>query len=205
MNRPHSKKFKNIILTGLPGVGKSTFARVYSVATKREFVDLDRYIKTLTGKSVEVLFAKDGEAAFRQAEDKAFRKMERRQNSVIATGGGTLCNIDNLKLAQSLGLVVLIKAPFEVLATRIFADIKSRPLFAKCEDEEAVKRKLQVLWDERKEFYEQADVVLNSSSGSMDNLSLELQGYERRHFSYNYQNDLEDVVSQAPQSQVPQI
>src|SRR5688500_10313314 len=107
MSRVHSRRFNNIILIGMPAVGKSTFGQTYAHFSKRTFIDFDRYLENIAGKSIPKIFAEQGEDAFRTLEERCLKKLERRQNCTIAMGGGTLCSHQNIAVAKSLGLIVM--------------------------------------------------------------------------------------------------
>ena len=61
----------NIYLIGYMASGKTTLGRALAGALGRTFVDLDDYISRQTGMSVSEIFAKHGEARFRQLEREA--------------------------------------------------------------------------------------------------------------------------------------
>jgi shikimate kinase len=178
------KKFKNIILTGLPGSGKSTFGKIYAIHSGRYFIDFDRFFETITKKKIADVFAKEGENSFREMEQMVLKKLEKKHNYVIAMGGGTLCSEQNFEFARKLGLIVFLDTPLEVVANRLLQDannkIRVRPLFKDLQTYEDILNQVKNLWDERKDFYEKAYIHLNTEYGSLDNLKLQLALYEKK-------------------------
>ena len=188
--------YRNIVVVGMPGSGKSTFAKSYAHHTRRSFLDFDRYVERAAGKTIPQIFAEDGEEAFRALEQKCLRKMERRQHHVIALGGGTPCSTENLEIARSLGVVVFLEASPEVLAGRIFLEKETRPLFAAMQSVEETLARVNELWDGRKSWYEQADIFLQTEFSSIDNLKLQLGVLEQRAFSRDYQREMTAITGE---------
>ena len=204
MAKNMARGYRNIVLVGMPGTGKSTFAKSYAHLTRRSFLDFDRFVERFAGKTIPQIFSEDGEDAFRALEQKCLRKMERRQHSVIALGGGTPCSPENLELARSLGLVVLLETPLEILAQRLYSEKETRPLFAAMQSLEETIARVQELWEQRKTWYEQADLFLQTGFSSIDNLKLQLSVYEQRAFSRDYQRDVVAILGESVQSDAAQ-
>jgi shikimate kinase len=193
------KQFRNIIVIGLPASGKTTFAKAYSVCTKRQFLDLDRYIEFVTHKTIAQLFESKAlqddegmtsEQKFRQIEKKALEKILRRSNTVMSLGGGTVQSEEVFKQIQSMGLVVSLNASQDTLAKRIFSQQGTRPLFSDCTNFKEIKKKLESLSENRLPFVDRADVCLNSEFSSVDNLSLELKWNEKELFRREWVRDM---------------
>jgi shikimate kinase len=179
MSVPGSRRFRNILVVGLPGVGKSTFARAYAQMSRTEFVELDRYVERLAGKSIAEIFAQDGEAAFREFESQCLERLMKRQRCTIALGGGTLTHLPSLKMAQELGCLVLLTAPVEVISRRLWPQKDERPLLAGCQTPEELTETLKSLWQQREESYLKADLILDASHSSVDTLKIELDWLEQ--------------------------
>ncbi|MEG3071305.1 MAG: shikimate kinase [Candidatus Syntrophopropionicum ammoniitolerans] len=89
---------KNIVLIGFMATGKSTVGRRLAQCLRRTFVDTDKEIEAVTGKTIAQIFAKDGEKRFRSEENLLVKKLVSRKGLVIATGGGLVLNPDNFRL-----------------------------------------------------------------------------------------------------------
>ena len=119
-----------VLLTGFMGAGKTTVGRLLAEKLRLPFVDLDAEIEARSGLAVRELFACHGEAEFRRLERQLLVEMLARDPLVMATGGGTLVDPDNLALAKGAGLVIWLNPPFAVIARRIGPlGKRDRPLF----------------------------------------------------------------------------
>ena len=61
---------KNLTLTGMMGVGKSTIGKAVSKRLLMEFVDIDRIIEKNLNLSIQKIFEQKGESFFRELEEK---------------------------------------------------------------------------------------------------------------------------------------
>lgn len=125
------KKF--ILLYGPPGSGKSTLGKQLARRLARFFIDLDEEIVKNAGMEIPQIFARQGEASFRQMEHAQLATLLRDPaipSSVISLGGGTLLNPDTRVLAESHGQVVVLSAPLEILLERIRRAAPARPLLS---------------------------------------------------------------------------
>lgn len=139
----------NIVLTGFMATGKSAVGRRVATITGRTFVDLDAEITAKHG-SIPEIFANGGEERFREIEREMVAEFAPRRNQVIATGGGTLLDHDNV--VSFLGAEVFtLTADAEEIHERVLADgIARRPLLADSEDVPAT---INALLAERAEAY----------------------------------------------------
>ncbi|MEZ5538326.1 MAG: shikimate kinase AroK [Thiolinea sp.] len=118
---------KNIILVGLMGAGKSTIGRQLARRCKLAFYDSDKVIEERTGVNIPTIFDIEGEAGFRDREEKVISDLCRLDNIVLATGGGSVLREPNRECVKSSGYVVYLRASAEQLYQRIRHD-KNRPL-----------------------------------------------------------------------------
>ncbi|GAF83047.1 unnamed protein product, partial [marine sediment metagenome] len=80
---------ENIIITGFMGTGKSIVAEELARKLRMEFIDMDQIIEERQGLTISDIFARYGENYFREQENKLVKELSRKENMVIATGGGT--------------------------------------------------------------------------------------------------------------------
>jgi shikimate kinase len=147
----------HILFCGTAGSGKSTVGALVARALGREFVDIDRAVERAAGISVQALFARDGEAAFRVEERAAvIRALQSPKPVVISLGGGALEDDATFADARRHTLVWL-KATIPTLAARLSGN-GDRPLLAG--DPLA---KLHALAAEREPRYRQAHVIVDAS------------------------------------------
>ncbi|MBQ9707946.1 MAG: hypothetical protein IJV66_02035 [Firmicutes bacterium] len=145
------QKMRNIVLIGMPGCGKSTVAKALGKITGKTVVDMDDEIVRRAGISIPEIFARDGEAGFRNIESQVAADLGKEKAQIIATGGGAVLRAENVAALRQNGFVLLLKRPLDKLAT------KGRPL---SRDVDAL-RKME---KERMPLYEAAcDMMIDNS------------------------------------------
>ena len=142
----------NLYLVGMMGAGKTTVGRELATALGYGFVDTDAVIEKVAGQPITQLFAKEGQAAFRQLESQVLAEICTYTNLAIATGGGIVLRRENWSYLHH-GLVVWLDVPVELLYARLQTDT-SRPLL---QDTDPLKT-LQTLLEQRQPLYAQADL-----------------------------------------------
>lgn len=184
MAKEWTARYSNILVTGLPGVGKTAFARTYAHISQRQFIDFDVFLSNGLKKSIAQIFHERGEEGFRKAEAQVLRRLEKRQGAVVAMGGGTLCREESLWFARSLGLVVYLEDSIERIAKRLWPLVPGqRPILEGCESKEALEARLRDLYEERVGFYESAGFMVNLEHNSLDTACLHLAQYEQSQMS----------------------
>lgn len=119
---------KRIFLVGYMCAGKTTIGTALAQKLGWKFIDLDQYIEQEQGKSVSAIFADKGEAYFRQLEQKALRDMFAKEHVIIATGGGTPCQGDNMSVMNQNGTTVFLNPSIDELVARLEIGKHTRPL-----------------------------------------------------------------------------
>ena len=121
-------KSGNIVLSGFMGSGKTTVGRRLAAALDMQFVDMDLYIEKKTGMTVKEIFAEYGELHFRALETETVKELAQSNHFVIATGGGTLMQPQNVEgFHQGGGTIYYLDVPLAALQERLKND-KRRPL-----------------------------------------------------------------------------
>lgn len=160
----------NIILTGYRGSGKTTIGKALAKRLQREFIDTDDLIEAKEGMKVKSLFDKRGWQYFRQVEKKVIRGLTKKDNAVIAVGGGSFMYKENLCLKENASIVLLI-APLEVLSERIKSDPNRPPLT----EGQASTDEIREVWGRRKErYYAIADAVVDTGDGDVERVVEEI-------------------------------
>lgn len=103
----------HIFFIGFLGAGKTTVARNIGNMFKREFVDIDRMVEREFHASVTEIFEKQGEAAFRLAEQRALESLKNRKSLLVSCGGGIIENSANVELIREMGRVVYLEGTLE--------------------------------------------------------------------------------------------
>lgn len=106
---------KNIVLTGMPGSGKSTIGKAVAEKTGREFIDTDEEIKKEIGMEISDYFESFGERAFRDKETEIIKKTSALSGVVIATGGGAVLREENVLALKMNGTLYYMDRPLEQL------------------------------------------------------------------------------------------
>jgi shikimate kinase len=159
---------KNIIyLTGFMGAGKSTVGPILANTLGWDYYDLDKVIELKTGKKIRQIFEESGENYFRELETAQLKEISAGDNLVIALGGGTISSANNLSILQRYGEIIYLKTSLESVYKRLrFKD--DRPLLKVNEaienPEEEVMKRLTLLYESRKAFYEKADFIVETES-----------------------------------------
>ena len=163
-----------LILTGFMGTGKSSVGRVLAGKLKCPFIDLDAEIVAKAGRSINEIFAEDGEAAFRVLESACLDHVMRLGCAVIATGGGAVNSDANRALMRASGMVVNLTASFDLIMERL-SGATNRPLYA---GDDPAKR-VKALMEQREQFYGDADIRIDTDGKSVEDVAAEILGYLR--------------------------
>lgn len=135
----------DLILIGLPASGKTTVGRQLARRLDMPFFDCDEAIEAAAGCSVSDIFARYDESYFRQLEHRTLEELCRKENCVIATGGGAVLREDNRLLLRCSGTVFWLDRPLSDIMSTDFQ--MGRPLLA------AGRKALDRLAAERRALY----------------------------------------------------
>ncbi|NVN89503.1 MAG: shikimate kinase [Desulfuromonadales bacterium] len=155
-----------VILTGFMGCGKSSVGRKLAESLRLPFIDLDAVIVADAGKSINDIFASEGEAAFRARESACLERVLREGKAVIAGGGGVVVADSNRALMRSRGIVVNLIASLPVILGRL-KGATDRPLFS----EKDASIRVAALMEERQQFYADADIRIDTDNKSVEDVS----------------------------------
>lgn len=154
---------RSIVLVGLMGAGKSSIGRRLGQRLGCPFVDADKEIEKAAGCSIEEIFERHGEAAFRDGERRVIARLLGDPRQVLATGGGAFMDPRTRAAIREHGISVWLRADLELLVRRT-GRRNDRPLL-KGKDRRAV---LQGLIDERYPVYAEADVAVDIDDSPPD-------------------------------------
>jgi shikimate kinase len=154
--------FKNIILTGFMGVGKTSVGTQLAKDLGYTFVDIDKLIEMDQNLSITSLFSKFGAPYFREVEAAIIQQVMMGEGQVVSTGGGAVILDANREAFKKGGFVVCLTASPDVIFERIKHEIH-RPLLQTADP----KVKIKELLDSRAKFYAQADACIDTSEKSV--------------------------------------
>ncbi|MDO8915433.1 MAG: shikimate kinase [Coriobacteriia bacterium] len=120
---------RHVLLIGFMGSGKSTVGRLVGESLGMPFLDLDAQVVATGGRTIEEIFAAQGESGFRAVESAALEALSGSDHAVIACGGGVVLDDANRSLLKRLGTVVYLQVSAEEALARI-GDTSGRPLLA---------------------------------------------------------------------------
>jgi shikimate kinase len=142
------KSSENIYLIGLMGAGKTTIGRQLAKSLKWPFYDSDKAIEESTGVDIPTIFEFEGEAGFREREQKMINQLTQMRGIVLATGGGAILLEENRRLLQKNGFVVYLQCSITRILERTRRDTQ-RPLLKT----DNPKERLESLFREREPLY----------------------------------------------------
>jgi shikimate kinase len=131
---------------------------------------MDEEVIRLAGKSIEAIFAREGEGEFRKQERLVLEKLCKEKDAIVSTGGGAACFFDNIKLMNSSGITVYLDVSANELARRILGQkVQERPMF-KNKPEKEVKEILSERLAQRNPFYMQSKYILTGDQIKAENI-----------------------------------
>jgi shikimate kinase len=167
MNATAAPVAGHVVLVGMMGVGKSSLAKRIGRSLHRPVLDTDAEIVRRTGRTIPEIFATDGEPSFRDLEVSTLAEMlDSAEPSVIAAAGGIVVRQENRTALANAGTVVWLRAPVEVLLSRV-ANGSHRPALA--EDAEGTLRSMQR--DREALYAEVADIAVDTAQRFDDALA----------------------------------
>lgn len=176
-----SNKSKNIVLTGYMASGKTTIGKALAEKLGYTFIDTDEEIVRREGRTINDIFASEGEEGFRKIETEVLKSLTldactsenvtktdiynegyTKTGLVISTGGGIVLRKQNMPMLKKLGTVIYLKADEETTFSRVKNDT-SRPLLSS-ESEKELREKISNMLKERRGYYEiTSDVKINTA------------------------------------------
>jgi shikimate kinase len=159
-----------IFLIGFMGCGKTHWGRQLGQKLQIPFFDLDEKIVEQEGRSVPDIFEEEGEEYFRMLEkEMLYMLSDGHETFVMATGGGTPCFYNNIDYLKQQGTVVWLNCPIDCLYQRLVKEKEQRPLLRQIPDPE-LKSYIVRKFSNRKIFYQQAGVIIQEDSLTLDKL-----------------------------------
>ena len=157
---------KNIVLIGMPGVGKSTIGVIIAKILGYQFIDADLVIQEQYGKLLKEIIAERGTEGFVQVENDVNKSLNP-EKAVISTGGSVVYCEEAMEHLKSIGTVVYLKLSLNALSKRL-GNLKGRGVLLR------EGQNLTDLYEERTPLYEKyADIVIDEEGKDLE-ASLEI-------------------------------
>ncbi len=166
---------RNIVITGFMGTGKSSVGRRLARALGFRFLDTDELIENETGLKISDIFQRYGEAHFRRLEKDIIQRLTSGRfgrGIVLSTGGGAVVDDTNRRLLRGWGTVVCLTASVDTILKRVEGS-DERPLL----EESDRRRKIEELLREREEAYRDSDLMIDTSSKTVDEVVEEIRRF----------------------------
>ena len=158
---------KNIALVGLMGSGKTVLGKKLAKSQNLKFYDSDKTIENITKLTINDIFSKYGENYFRKIEKEVAVDLLKKNNSIISLGGGSILDSNVRKYIKKNSFSVYLKVDLDTLTERL-KNSKKRPLLTNVD----IKKKLIELYEERKNFYNESDLVIQNNNNVNEIISL---------------------------------
>ncbi len=145
-----------IALYGFMGAGKSSLGQKLAQKLGYDFIDLDTEIEAYTGKTINQIFASEGEIAFRRTEHLVLKNFikQNRDNVILSLGGGSILQPTNRKLLELKEFYkIYINVDIDVLISRLKTQKQHRPLLKELKENEFTGY-VKALFESRKQIYE---------------------------------------------------
>lgn len=162
-----------IFLIGFMGSGKTHWAKQLADRLKLPLFDLDLEIINSEKRSIPEIFSVSGEEYFRVKERKILDTLiDENDSMVLSCGGGTPCFLNNIELMKKNGTVVWLNTHVEVLLQRLLKEKAQRPLLKNVNDQDLKSYIIRKL-NERRMYYQQADVTIDNENSISVNFFVE--------------------------------
>jgi shikimate kinase len=147
----------NLILIGMPGVGKSTVGIILAKVLGYQFIDSDLVIQKKEKRLLHEIIAAEGVEGFIEIENQVNASLQADQ-SIIATGGSVVYGKEAMEHLKSIGRIIYLKLSYEQLNKRL-SDIKGRGVVLR------EGQNLKDLYEERTALYNKyADIVIDEEN-----------------------------------------
>ena len=143
---------KNLVLTGMMGVGKSTVGKNLAQKLSYNFVDIDKIIESKEGSTINLIFKNKSESYFRKLENEISLEKLKKKNTVVSLGGGAFLNKSIRREVKNTSVSFWLDVDVSELIKRL-KKTKKRPLLYNKNLNVTVNK----IYLERKKTYSEAD------------------------------------------------
>ena len=151
----------NIVLIGMPGVGKSTVGVILAKELGYQFVDADLLIQKQENRLLKEIIASEGVDGFIAIENQVNASIQA-ERTVIATGGSVVYGKEAMEHLKKIATVIYLKLSYQSLRKRL-GNLKNRGVVLRNG------QTLKDLYEERVALYEQyADVIIDEENKGIE-------------------------------------
>lgn len=151
---------KTLVLVGMMGAGKTAIGRRLGARLNVRFVDADDEIVAAAGCSIEDIFERHGEAAFRDGERRVIERLLKQPVHILATGGGAFMDDETRDLIRRHCVSLWLRVETGVLWRRVKRR-DDRPLLKTADPCGTIAK----LVKSRYPVYAEADIIIDSIDG----------------------------------------
>lgn len=148
---------KTVVLVGMMGAGKTAVGKALAARLDVPFLDSDAEIETAANMTIAEIFARDGEAFFRDRETEVLDRLLEDECGILSTGGGAFLADRNRDLVSAKGVSVWLNADLGLLWNRV-KHKNTRPLLRTSNP----KQTLTDIYDQRVPIYRLADLSVKA-------------------------------------------
>lgn len=163
--KPPIQPRRTLVLVGLMGAGKSSIGKRLAARLGLAFRDADQEIEAAAGATIPEIFARHGEADFREGERKVIARLLQEPVHVLATGGGAFIDARTRAVVRERGISIWLKADLDELVRRT-SRRSSRPLLNQGDPRQV----LADLMERRHPIYAEADMTVFSGDCSQEEM-----------------------------------
>ena len=157
---------KNLVLTGMMGVGKSTIAKNLAKKLKIKFSDIDKIIEKKEKNTIKEIFENKGESYFRKVEKKITLEELEKNNLVIALGGGAFINNSIRKKVKNSSISFWLDLSLKSILRRL-KNVKKRPLL----NQDSLEETMNKIYSERKKIYNESNFRIKCDSMNIEEIT----------------------------------
>tara|TARA_Y100000389_G_scaffold204621_1_gene258409 strand:- start:1192 stop:1707 length:516 start_codon:yes stop_codon:yes gene_type:complete len=150
---------KNLVLTGMMGVGKTTIGKKLARKLKYNFIDVDKLIEIKEGCSINFIFKNKSEDYFRKIESQITLQELKKKGSVISLGGGAFLNKSIRVNVKKTSVSFWLDVNIDILTKRL-KNSQKRPLLYKKNISDTINK----IYLDREKIYNESNYRIKCSS-----------------------------------------
>lgn len=164
----------NIVLVGFMGTGKTDVAKELAKKQAMKYISTDEIIEDKERRSINDIFKKNKEPYFRRIEKEVVKKVAQLDKFIIDAGGGVVLDEENIQSLKKNAKIICLGATADVILART-KRYRHRPLLNVADP----KAKIEELLRTRAPFYAKADISIDTTNLTVDQVVEEIQNFLR--------------------------